>query len=416
MVDKTSSRRDWLIVAVSWAILLVSFGAGSIYPVFIPVLESDFGWSRTALAAAMSVGYVLRGVTAPLIGLLVDKIGVFRPALVGFALTAGSLAALAGSTTLWQLYLFFGVGLSLGIMLCSSVLTTALVARFSRYPSGFAYSVVWTGHHTGRFIFPIAAAFLLSLLGLRGAFLSLAFITGLTGAAISTFLFCLKAEEKPVHTRGQRGPSGQRIRFTDRFSLFVCAGYIACGYTDMGLIITHIVAFATDMGMPLIEASAILGLIGLSSIFGTLFFGLLSRRWGPVPTLTLVYALRLLAFGFLLSSSRLGINVYSLAVFCVLLGTTICTQPLVAAMTASHYGREAVGRATGALNSAHWAGGAIGAFVGGLVYDLTSSYELAFLGGFALLLMATLVTAGLREPAKRSPDTTVEAEARGRSR
>ena len=162
-----SKARDSVIVTACWFTLLASSGIAAVYPVLIPVLQSDFGWSRTALAATMALGLAFRGLLAPVIGIIVDKMGVVRPAALGFALMAGSLAVLAGSNALWHLYAFFGVTLPIGVALCGSVLTTSLVSRLSSpQEGGFSYSVTWTGIHAGRFILPITAAFLLSSWGL----------------------------------------------------------------------------------------------------------------------------------------------------------------------------------------------------------------------------------------------------------
>ena len=354
----------------------------------------------------MALGLAFRGLLAPVIGIIVDKMGVVRPAALGFALMAGSLAVLAGSNALWHLYAFFGVTLPIGVALCGSVLTTSLVSRLSSpKEGGFSYSVAWTGIHAGRFILPITAAFLLSLWGLRGTFLILAVLAVGIGVAVSSFLWMLRVDGHTLKTNRESVGTQPRAKLIDRFFLLSALAYFVCGYTDAGLVLTHIVVLATDRGIPLVEASSVFGLIGLASFVGTLFFGLMSRKLGSGNTLALIYGLRLHSFIGLLLLPRTELNVYALGLSCLFFGATISTQPQIAAISAARYGTAAVGRAVGVLNSIHWAGGAAGALVGGFLYDLTSNYELAFLSGIVLLMVSTVMAIVVRHPSRWEHET-----------
>jgi len=104
-----SSARRWLIVA---ALFVVTFGISTplaAYGVFLPVLAETFGWSRGAIATALSINLLVGGLAGFGIGALADRHGP-RLMLVATVALAGAAFALVGTVTaLWQLYLFVGI-------------------------------------------------------------------------------------------------------------------------------------------------------------------------------------------------------------------------------------------------------------------------------------------------------------------
>src|SRR3990167_7811382 len=121
--------RRWLIVA---ALLLVTFGISTplaAYGVFLPVLADAFGWSRGAIASALSVNLLLAGLAGFGIGALADRHGP-RLLLAGTTALAGAAFALVAAVgALWQLYLFVGVLGGLG-MSSFYLLAAATISRW----------------------------------------------------------------------------------------------------------------------------------------------------------------------------------------------------------------------------------------------------------------------------------------------
>jgi MFS family permease len=101
--------RRWLVVL---ALFVVTYGISTplaAYGVFLPVLADTFGWSRGAIATALSINLLLGGVAGFVIGALADRHGP-RVILVVTVATAGTAFALVATVSaLWQLYLFVGV-------------------------------------------------------------------------------------------------------------------------------------------------------------------------------------------------------------------------------------------------------------------------------------------------------------------
>ena len=120
----------WWVAA---AVALVGFSRVSFFNpvlgVFIDPLEQEFGWSRTEIAGALSVGTLVGGVIAPFIGPYIDRWGG-RWFMVGSVIVMGVLLlALAFAETLGQFYVFFGAGRAIG----TGILDLAIVVTISNW-------------------------------------------------------------------------------------------------------------------------------------------------------------------------------------------------------------------------------------------------------------------------------------------
>jgi len=143
-----SSARRWLIVA---ALFVVTFGISTplaAYGVFLPVLAETFGWSRGAIATALSINLLVGGLAGFGIGALADRHGP-RLMLVATVALAGAAFALVGTVTaLWQLYLFVGILGGVG-MSSFYLLTAATVAHWFSDRRGLALALALVGFSLG---------------------------------------------------------------------------------------------------------------------------------------------------------------------------------------------------------------------------------------------------------------------------
>jgi MFS family permease len=120
-VQKLTSRKlyyGWVVVWVVFFALLVSAGVRAAPTVLINPLESEFGWGRAAISAAVSIGLLLYGLSGPAAGWLMDRFGPKPLTLFGLSLIGLSTLLGAAMTELWQLNLFWGVlsGLGTGVV------------------------------------------------------------------------------------------------------------------------------------------------------------------------------------------------------------------------------------------------------------------------------------------------------------
>jgi MFS family permease len=151
---------------------------------------------------------------------------------------------------------------------------------------------------------------------------------------------------------------------------------------------THQVAHIVEAGIDARRAAAAFGTVGLLSAVGRVTFGTLSDRWGRVPTALLSYvataggtlALLLLAP---------GAPAWLLWAYVLPFGLTLGARgPIVAALAADVYRGRSFGAVLGVITFGNRLGSAIGPWLGGVIYDLTGSYRLAFAVSIAALSLA----------------------------
>src|SRR4029079_6820294 len=137
LVGRARARRECLktavgVLAACFALNMFGRGLGDTYAVFLLPLERDLGWSRSQLTSVYSIYLVVHGCTAPLVGLLFDRLGPRWVYGTGMA-SLGAAMLLAGALTqLWQFYLCIGVLVGIGVSLNGMVPASALLARWYR--------------------------------------------------------------------------------------------------------------------------------------------------------------------------------------------------------------------------------------------------------------------------------------------
>ena len=120
----------WVVVWVVFLALLVSAGVRAAPTVLINPLETELGWGRAVISAAVSVGLLLYGLSGPVAGWLMDRLGPKLLAVAGVLIIGGSTLAGAAVTELWQLNLFWGVLGGVGTGIVAPVLGATVANRW----------------------------------------------------------------------------------------------------------------------------------------------------------------------------------------------------------------------------------------------------------------------------------------------
>jgi predicted MFS family arabinose efflux permease len=190
----------------------------------------------------------------------------------------------------------------------------------------------------------------------------------------------------------RRVPIGEAMQVPAFWLL--AATFFVCGYTSNGLVLTHLVPHATEHGFSEMHAAQALGLMGAMNIVGTIASGWICDRFGRKVPLAIYYGLRGLSLIFLLYVW----NVPSLHIFAAIFGLNyISTIPPTTTLTANIFGRLSVGALSGWIYFSHQVGSALGAWVGGAIFDATGSYAWAFLSAAVLALIASGLSLLIKE-------------------
>ncbi len=370
---------------------------------FIQPLQETFGWSRAQISFGLTVQCIVSAIFCIPIGMVIDRIGPRRVALVGVLTMSGAFALVGtatGSTGNWLL-LWIGIAIG-GLGVQAPIWTSAVATRFE-VSRGLAFAITLCGASVAAAIFPVMATWLIELYGWRQAF---SMLGGVWAALVFPlmFLFFRSARDgsaKPADTAS--APTAARpltgvtlaegLRSPTLYKLLLAGGLVA--FTVIGAMV-HFVPILKGAGASPLAAAGVASLIGLFSIAGRLGTGFLLDRFpghlvgGTVVLLPIIAAL-LLLFD--------GANPASQMVAAAALGFTVGSEVDVVAFLASkHFGLKNFGALYGALVAALTLGTAFGPLTAGAVFDRFGNYEQFLWGTIALMLMGALALFSLGHP------------------
>src|SRR5690606_22358339 len=191
----------------------------------------------------------------------------------------------------------------------------------------------------------------------------------------------------------------------------LAGAFAICGATTNGLVRTHFVPGAHDHGMPITVAASLLAVIGVVDVIGTVASGWLTDRFSPRLLLGVYYTLRGVALLFLPSLMAPQVEL-PMVFFIVFYGLDwVATVPPTLALCREHYGDDAP-IVFGWVLAAHQVGAGVVAYAGGLVRDVTGSYDLVWYGAGALCAGAALMSLVVRRswtPPQEEADAAVSS-------
>jgi len=399
----------WCIVATTFCMALISMGARSGFGVFVLPMSEEFGWNRSTISLAASIGALVSGLSQPFLGRLYDRLGGRQLILASLVVSGVGTMLLALTTNIMGLILLFGGVLSIAMGGSSLTTTSALLAKWFHRQRATAVALNASGASVGGLLLVPLTVYLIHLVGWRLAWVVLGLLLLIVVAPLAYALLkddpaelgLLPDGEPQPPGAGQTAPAGpgplevehwqQSFRSLPIWQL--CGGYFVCGFT-IALISTHFVPFVIERGVSATTAATAFGLMSGLNVVGVLAVGALADRGGRKNLLGLVYTLRGCAYAALV----LAPGSWSLWIFVVIMGFSWwATLPLTSALTAEVYGLKHLGILNGLAFTGHQIGGALSIQLGGVLRDLTGSYDLPFAIAGLLLCGASLVSFAIRE-------------------
>lgn len=402
----------WVIVLVSFITITVAFGILFTFSVFFVALLEEFGWSRAATASAYSLNMLVAGFSAPISGVLIDRIGPRKALPIGAFLLALGLFGSSRIQTLWEFHLFYGVIAALGIGFLGMVPHAAILSNWFIQARGTAIAIAFSGMGVGTFLFSPLSQYLISTVGWRAAFLVLAVL-----AALLLPLTALFQRGSP----GEVGLLPESLEETSRLTTWAQTSrrewtisqalkakpfwflFVAFIFTPVSVfaVTTHQVAYLVDLGFSKAFAVGIYAVVGILSAPGQIVFGYLSDRIGRIEAATLGYISSVLGILALLigqASSPWPFYLYAL-----LFGLGFGSRgPVLSALVADIFRGRSYGTIYGLIVVGNGIGTALGPWLGGVVHDLMGSYSLAFWGAVLASGLACL-SVWLTGPGEESP-------------
>jgi MFS family permease len=388
----------WVVLAAAFVIITMSIGTLFTLGVFLRPIEESMGWSRSGIGAIGLFNWIVMGAGGVVSGFVSDRLGTRRVVLVGAVVLGLGLVLSSYVQQAWQLYVTFGLLVGAGVS-AFYVPLTVLAIKWFEGRRGMAAAIVSAGNGLGILALAPLSRWLINEFDWRVAFLVLGNLAWVVVLPCAMFLRA---------PRGGGEPSSGRP-FTARSPVLVSGGgspwatwpfwaialtHFCCCAAHSGPLF-HLVSHAMDQGVARMAAAGILGVSGLTSIFGRVGTGIVADRVGAKRTLLSALSLQAaLILLYLFASSEGALWGLSLA-FGVAYGGAM---PLYAVVTREYFGERILGTAYGGVFFISCIGMGLGSFAGGVIHDLLGTYQWLFLGSFAIGMMAIVLGVTLKAP------------------
>ena len=392
---KSKTLSATFILATGFVLLLYNGGSRFTMGLMLKPMADDLNWTRAALSLTVTLFMVISAVVLPVIGRLVDRYRIRTVLLASVLLSSASIALMSVIQTPAQAVVLYGILFALATAGTSIAPIGVMISRWFPKHLGLANSIAISGMGAGQLVIILVLTAQLESIGWRGAFVVLAAL-GLLLIVPLAFLSipepALGAAETPNaplgNTKSELNPS-DLLRDSKLWYLLVI--YAICGFQDF-FVATHVVAFACDQGMGAVVAGNLFALMGLVGLAGVLMTGFVSDRFGPILPTLICFAIRIVLFGLITVTT----SVVAIISFALVYGFTFwITAPLTLVFVRKYFGTAHLGMLTGIVAMVHHGAGGLGAYAGGIVYDVSGSYQIIFQIMLIVSFAALLTTWGL---------------------
>jgi sugar phosphate permease len=396
----------WIVVGVTFAVLLIGAGVRSTPGVLMVPFEEEFHWSRATISFAVALSLMLYGVMGPFAASFMERFGL-RPTMVGaLALLATGVALTTFMHESWQLVFLWGFVVGAGAGAIANVLGAVVAARWFTARRGLVIGLLTGSAAAGQLIFLPTFASVTTRFGWRATVLVIAAVA----LALIPLVVLLMRERpqdvglapygeaggpKPASPAAHGNPIALAFRTLadaarTRDFWLLAGSFFCCGASTNGLIGTHLIPACLDNGIPEVTSAGLLAAMGMFNILGTTGSGWLSDRVDNRILLAVYYSLRGLSLIYLPFSF---VSFYGLGLFAVFYGLDwIATVPPTVRLIGSSFGREKSGIVYGWVFAAHQVGASAAAYFAGLMRTDLGSYLQAFiLSGLICMSAAVMV-------------------------
>jgi MFS family permease len=371
---------SWFRLAVS--IMVSALGSIGIWAfiLVVPAVQSEFGIDRSDASIPYTATMIGFAIGNMIIGRVVDRLGIVPP-LIFAAVTLGAGFGLATMTS--NIWVFSILHLLVG--LSASVSFGPLIADVSHWfekRRGIAVAATASGNYLSGSIWPLFLKGMIETEGWRSAYLTIAVIGSIGIILLSFFL------RRPAPHMNNENYVASAPKFNIKLSpralqiLLTIAGLGCCVAMSMPQV--HIVAYCTDLGFGMAVGAEMLSLMLVGGIISRLISGFLADYIGGVKTLIIGSFLQCLAlFLYIPFDGLVSLYIVS-AIFGLSQGGIV---PSYAIIVREYLPAKEAGERVGVVIMATVFGMALGGWLSGLIYDLTQSYQAAFINGIIWNIM-----------------------------
>ncbi len=378
-------------------VVLISLGVRQTFGLFFMDFKKDLGISLTEAGLSVGIQMLMWGLTGPIFGAIADKYGGHKAIALAFVFfIAGIYFLYAGPNT--GIFFQIDMGILVGIGLGGTAISIPMAIVGKHFPLSnrtIAMSLVTAIGSFGYFLSPLLTTYSLSENGWQMTLIVFLFALFI-GLIVSYFVRSPSLEQSIETPNSQSTLEAIKEAFASKSYILLVSGFFVCGF-HITLVGTHVPTYVIDRGLESWTAAAILSLIGLFNIFGSLLSGYLSTKISKKIILSFIYSLRGLSIIFFIFLPASNINAF---IFGASFGFLwLSTVPATSGIVAHMFGTKYLGLLYGIVFLSHQVGSFFGAYLGGLFHDLYGSYDYAWYLAIALSVFAAIIHLPIKEEA-----------------
>lgn len=398
----------WLIVAVFVGEMFAIGSTTYAFGLFVKPLEQEFGISRGDANKGLALFIVGMGLSAPLIGRLLDRRSARRIMLFGALWMALGLVAVAMAPSLGWMALAILLIVASGAAMIGPLTANTLAARWFERKRGRALGLVAVGTSVGGTLLVPLMAYNVEAFGWRQALMIQAGLIAVIVGALALWVVRDRPQDLGLLpdgdlarrqsaaaelAAGREWKPGELLRHRD----FWCIGLsVGLTFAVTQSVLASLIPYATDTGIDAKKAALLVSSLSVCSILGKLLFGALAERIDKRWLLLAVVAFTVVQLATLIVQPSFG----WLLVICGLAGFAIGGElPVWAAIIAERFGPRSFGTVMGLMNPINMVCSLSAISYVGFAYDRSGGYTLPFQHFLLVSAAAAVMTLLISRPA-----------------
>jgi MFS family permease len=398
MSDSSARRHRRIglsLIVLCFALGAVARGTVDAFAVFVLPIGQDFGVDRAAITGIYAIVMLGIGFGGPLVGLLIDRFGPRVLVLTGVASLGIGLVLASLAQAVWQFYPTYGLLGGIGCASLGSVVQAALLGRWFDKRLGTALATSYSANGVGVMIMTPLAQALIGYDDWRFAYLALGIVV--LGLFVPLLLLpwkTIEAGHPDVHRPSwpaELGGTSPDLKAALRTPIFWNLS-AAFALTSVGVyaITPQVVAYLIERGFAPLAAASAAGVSGLLMPIGMIGFNWFADRGGRRASVIAAYACSIGGAGALLALDGPEDHLMLIA-YTVLFGISMGSRgPMISTLATLRFRGPHLGRIYGTMTLSMGLGGALGAWLGGAVHDLTHGYTAVFVLSQVALVAAAV--------------------------
>jgi len=385
-------------------LLLSTMGGVGMWSVVValPAMQAEFGVDRAAASMPFTLTMLGFGAGNVVMGRLADRFGIALPMTLGTLLLAAGYVACGFAGALWQVALLHGALIGLGCSTSFGPLMADISHWFSKR-RGSAVAIAAAGNYLAGTFWPPVVQHFIAGHGWRATHIGIGIFLLVAMLPLILVMRRRRVDDHSDATTTNDARRRAESPFSPRtLQILLCIAGIAC-CTAMSMPQVHLVAYCGDLGYGPARGAEMLSLMLAFGIISRVGSGFVADRIGGVRTLLIGSVLQGVALLLYLPFNGL----YSLYVISAMFGLFQGgIVPSYAIITREYFSPQEASTRVGLVIFSTVIGMAFGGWISGVIFDLTGSYQAAFLNGIAFNALNVTIMTWLLLRSRRSGRVT----------